>query len=131
MSPTGGSEITDLDSLPDRQPHGNAAASDRQLKSFVRSIALLVGLVVLILAFGTLGLALSEHVDAWYAFQWALDTTSTVGGFPQPRTTAGQIVHVALIVLGVGTLFYALAMVAEFFVAGHLGSSWPRGACRR
>jgi voltage-gated potassium channel len=88
----------------------------------VRSIALLVGLVVLVLAFGTLGLALSEHVDAWYAFQWALDTTSTVGGFPQPRTTAGQIVHVALIVLGVGTLFYALAMVAEFFVAGHLGS---------
>ncbi len=77
---------------------------------------------MLLLAFGTLGLVLSEHVSTWYAFQWALDTVSTVGGLSQPRSTAGQIVHVALIVLGVGTLFYALAMVAEFFVAGHIGS---------
>ena len=74
-----------------------------------------------LLAFGTLCLALTEKVGTWYAFQWALDTVSTVGGFPQPHTTAGQIVHVMLIVLGVGTLFYALAMTAEFFVAGHLG----------
>ena len=54
-------------------------------------------------------------------FRWALDTAATVGGFPQPHTTAGQIIQVALIVLGVGTLFYALATVTEFFVAGHLG----------
>ncbi|HYM54421.1 MAG TPA: TrkA family potassium uptake protein, partial [Solirubrobacteraceae bacterium] len=38
-----------------------------------------------------------------------------------PRSTTGQIVQVALVVVGVGTLFYALATVAEFFVAGHLG----------
>ncbi len=75
-----------------------------------------------LLAFGTLGLALTEDVGTWYAFRWTLDTVATVGGFPQPHTTAGQIVHVALIMLGVGTLFYALAMVAEFFVAGHLGN---------
>src|SRR5262249_46741380 len=43
------------------------------------------------------------------------------GGFPQPRTTFGQIVQVGLVVVGVGTLFYALATVTEFFVAGHLG----------
>ena len=41
--------------------------------------------------------------------------------FPSRTRIAGQIVHVALIVLGVGTLFYALATVTEFFVAGHLG----------
>ncbi len=98
------------------------ATTHRQLRDFARRIALLIGLVVLLLAGGTIALAVSERVDAWYAFQWALDTVSTVGGFPQPRTTAGQIVHVTLIVLGVGTLFYALAMVTEFFVAGHLGS---------
>jgi voltage-gated potassium channel len=79
--------------------------------------AVLAGL----LALGTLGLVLAEGVSAWYAFRWALDTVATVGGFPQPRTTAGQIIHVGLIVLGVGTLFYALATVTEFFVAGHLG----------
>jgi voltage-gated potassium channel len=78
---------------------------------------MLAGLLLL----GALGLVLAEGVGPWYAFRWALDTVATVGGFPQPHTLAGQIVHVALIVLGVGTLFYALATVTEFFVAGHLG----------
>ena len=32
-----------------------------------------------------------------------------------------ELVKVGLIVFGVGTLFYALVSVAEFFVAGHLG----------
>lgn len=79
--------------------------------------AMLVGL----LALGALGLVLAEGVGGWYAFRWALDTVATVGGFPQPHTIAGQIIHVALIVLGVGTLFYALATMTELFVAGHLG----------
>ena len=74
-----------------------------------------------LLALGTLGLVLAEGVSAWYAFRWALDTAATVGGFPQPRTTAGRSSRLHSIVLGVGTLFYALATVAEFFVAGHLG----------
>ena len=39
---------------------------------------------------------------------------------PTPRPLGGQIVKVLLIVLGVGTLFYALVTVTEFFVAGHL-----------
>jgi voltage-gated potassium channel len=92
-----------------------------QLKLFARRIALLGVTVAALLLLGTLGLVLSEKVDAWYAFRWSLDTAATVGGFPQPRTTAGQVIQVALIVVGVGTLFYALATVAEFFVAGHLG----------
>ena len=89
---------------------------------FVRRIALLGAIVVVLLLLGALGLAISEGVGFWYAFRWALDTAATVGGFPQPRTTTGQILEVALVVLGVGTLFYALATVAEFFVEGHLGA---------
>jgi voltage-gated potassium channel len=92
-----------------------------QLKEFARRLGLLGVVLVALLALGALGLALAEHVGAWYAFRWALDTVATVGGFPQPRTVTGQIIHVALIVLGVGTLFYALATMTEFFVAGHLG----------
>ncbi len=88
---------------------------------FARRIALLGVVVAALLLLGTLGLTLSEKVDLWYAFRWSLDTAATVGGFPQPRTTAGQVIQVGLIVVGVGTLFYALATVAEFFVAGHLG----------
>jgi voltage-gated potassium channel len=46
---------------------------------------------------------------------------ATVGSDPTPPDLPGQIVKVLLIVLGVGTLFYALVTVTEFFVAGHLG----------
>ncbi len=95
--------------------------SNDQLSVFVRRVGLLCALVAGLLAFGTIGLVLSEGVSGWYAFRWALDTLATVGGFRQPHTTAGQIVNVALIMVGVGTLFYALATVTEFFVAGHLG----------
>ena len=69
----------------------------------------MVGLLLV----GTVGLELSEKVSFWYGFRWALDTVATVGGFPQPRTTSGQIIHMGLIILGVGTLFYALATVTE------------------
>jgi voltage-gated potassium channel len=91
------------------------------LTLFLRRVALLGASVIGLLLAGMVGLALTEDVGLWYAFRWALDTAATVGGFPQPRSTAGQIIHVGLIVVGVGTLFYALATVAEFFVAGHLG----------
>src|ERR1700727_1731623 len=98
-----------------------ASSPHRQLVTFARRIAILTALAIVLLILGAVGLELSEHVGFWYAFRWALDTTATVGGFPQPHSTAGQIIQVLLTVLGVGTLFYALATVTEFFVAGHLG----------
>src|SRR5271165_6912273 len=113
--------------MPDTEPParsvlgGSPLPAGGQLTAFSRRIALLGALVAGLLALGTIGLAVTESVGPWYAFRWALDTVSTVGGFPQPHTTAGQIVQVGLIVLGVGTLFYALATLVEFFVAGHLG----------
>ncbi len=110
-----------MDRLPRRVPDPSDAAPHGELTAFARRILLLGVTVVCLLLLGAVGLALSEKVGFWYAFRWALDTAATVGGFPQPRTTVGQIVEVALVVLGVGTLFYALATVAEFFVAGHLG----------
>jgi voltage-gated potassium channel len=83
---------------------------------------LLLGAAILItLGLGTLGFGLGEHVSVWYAFRWSLDTVSTLGSLPPPTHVAGQITSVALIVLGVGTLFYGLVTVTEFFVAGHLG----------
>jgi voltage-gated potassium channel len=96
-------------------------ATHGQLAMFARRMALLGAMVAALLALGTIGLAVTESVGPWYAFRWSLDTIATVGGFRQPHTTAGQIVDVGLIVLGVGTLFYALATVVDFFVAGHLG----------
>jgi voltage-gated potassium channel len=65
--------------------------------------------------------SLTEDVSLWRGFLFTLDTVATVGSIPEPPDLAGQIVKVLLIVLGVGTLFYALVTVTEFFVAGHLG----------
>jgi voltage-gated potassium channel len=105
-----------------REPAADRSSAARsQLKTFASRIGLLGVTVAGLLALATIGLAISEEVSPWYAFRWALDTAATVGGFPQPQTVAGQVIQVCLIVVGVGTLFYALATVAEFFVAGHLG----------
>ena len=46
---------------------------------------------------------------------------ATVGSRPTRRTSPARSSSILLIVLGVGTLFYALVTVTEFFVAGHLG----------
>jgi voltage-gated potassium channel len=110
-----------LPKLDHREPVARASTvTQRQLTLFGRRIAFFAGIALILLLLGALGLSLSEKVSYWYAFRWALDTAATVGGFPQPHTTAGEIVQVALVILGVGTLFYALAIVAELFVAGHL-----------
>ena len=102
-----------------------------QLLLLARRIALLAAIVAAFLGLGALGLALAEGVGAWYAFRWALDTAATVGGFPQPHTLAGQLIHVLLIVLGVGTLFYGLATLTELIVGGHLAQELAARRTRR
>ncbi|MGZ5358098.1 MAG: potassium channel family protein [Solirubrobacterales bacterium] len=90
-----------------------------ELGPFARRLALLIAVVLALQLAGTLAFALTEDVSAWRGFLWSIDTIATVGSIPSPETTGGQIVKVAVIMLGVGTLFYALVTVAEFFVAGH------------
>jgi voltage-gated potassium channel len=92
-----------------------------ELSAFARRMAVLFALILALLVLGTAGFVMSEDVSVWLGFQWALDTVATVGSVPAPADTGGQIVKVVLIMLGVGTLFYALVTVTEFFVAGHLG----------
>jgi voltage-gated potassium channel len=46
---------------------------------------------------------------------------ATTGSIQAPTDTGGEVVKTVLTFLGVGTLFYALVTVTEFFVAGHLG----------
>ena len=94
--------------------------SARQLPLFLRRLAKLGVGICALLAAGTLGFVLTEDTSVWAGFVWALDTIATVGSIPSPDTTGGQIVKVLLIVLGVGTLFYALVAVTEFFVAGEV-----------
>ena len=93
----------------------------RELLVFVRRLTWLGAMVAALLLFGTVGFVVSEGVGVWYAFRWTLDTLSTIGDFSPPAGAGGQVIEVLLVVLGVGTLFYALATVTEFFVSGHLG----------
>jgi voltage-gated potassium channel len=92
----------------------------RDFTAFLRRLRTLLLVLVAIVALGTVGLVLTEDVGVWRGFIWTLDILATVGSIPAPETVGGQIVKVALIVLGVGTLFYGLVTVTEVFVSGHL-----------
>src|SRR5205085_8224665 len=92
-----------------------------ELEPFLKRLAVLIVLIVAIQVVGSIAYSLTEDVSVWRGFLFSLDTVATVGGIPEPGNLGGQIVKVLLIVLGVGTLFYALVTVTEFFVAGHLG----------
>src|SRR6478752_1397229 len=99
----------------------NGPGDRDELGPFLGRLAALVGLIVAIQIVGMVAYALIEDVSLWQGFLYTLDTVATVGSYPTPDDLAGQILKVLLIVLGVGTLFYALVTVTEFFVAGHLG----------
>jgi voltage-gated potassium channel len=91
------------------------------LAAFTRRLGQLGLRIAALLAAGTIGFVVTADDNVWDAFVLALDTVATVGSIPAPTNAAAEIVKVLLIVFGVGTLFYALVTVAEFFVAGHLG----------
>jgi len=95
-------------------------ADTREFADFLRRLRTLLIVLAAIVALGTIGLVATEDVGAWRGFIWTLDILATVGSIPAPETVGGQIVKVALIVLGVGTLFYGLVTVTEVFVSGHL-----------
>ena len=57
-----------------------------EVRAFLRRLRTLAVAIALLVVLGTLGLSLTEHVDAWEGFQWALDTVATIGAHPSPET---------------------------------------------
>ena len=108
---------------PSRRPgaRGSEALATGELRFVARRLGLLGLLILAILASGTAGFMITTGVSVGFAFHWTLDTIATVGSIPDPSEPAARALKVVLEVLGVGTLFYALVTVTEFFVAGHLG----------
>jgi voltage-gated potassium channel len=92
----------------------------RELEQVARRLGILLIALLLLIIAGTAGYALLEHTSGAYGFEWTIDTIATVGGIPDPPDTAGRALKVGLELLGIGTLFYGLATVAEFFVSGQL-----------
>jgi voltage-gated potassium channel len=102
-----------------------------QAHDVLRKLSVLgVGIVVLLVA-GAIAFTLTEDVSFWGGFVWSLDTVATVGSVPAPLDTGGEVVKVVLILLGVGTLFYALVTATEMVVAGDLGHLLAERQMRR
>jgi voltage-gated potassium channel len=96
------------------------AHARHELRLFMRRLlVLMTALIVLVIA-GTIAFVLTEGVSVAYGFDWTLDTVTTLGSIQDPHNAAGRVVKVCLELLGIGTLFYGLATVAEFFVSGQL-----------
>jgi voltage-gated potassium channel len=96
------------------------ARARREVRLFMRRLGILIVALSLLVVAGTIGFVLTEDVSVAYAFDWTLDTITTLGSIQDPHNAAGRVVKVCLELLGIGTLFYALATVAEFFVSGQL-----------
>jgi voltage-gated potassium channel len=92
----------------------------REVRLFIRRLGILLGALGAMVIIGTIGFALIEHVSPAYGFEWTIDTVTTLGSIPDPPDAGGRALKVGLELLGIGTLFYALATVAEFFVSGQL-----------
>ncbi len=92
----------------------------RELRLVVRRLSILLAALGVLIVAGTFGFVIAEGSSVGFGFVWTLDTVTTLGSIKNPRDTGGQVVIVALEVLGIGTLFYGLATVAEFFVSGQL-----------
>ena len=92
----------------------------RELWNFARRLGILLAALIAIIVLGTIALSITEGTSVAYSFSWTLDTVTTLGAMADPHDSAGRVVVVVLEVFGIGTLFYGLATVAEFFVSGQL-----------
>jgi voltage-gated potassium channel len=102
------------------RPAPGPAYARHEVVHFLRRLGLLIGLITALVLLGALGFTIFEDVSYWRGFNWSLDTVATIGSIPDPDTVAGQITKIVLITFGVGTMFFVLVTMTEFFVAGHL-----------
>ncbi len=109
-----------LDAIRNRRAVERELSSRRELELFMRRLGLLMVALLVLLIAGSFGYAAIEGTSVAYGFDWTLDTITTVGSIPDPSDTGGRLLKVAVEFLGIGTLFYGFATVAEFFVSGEL-----------
>jgi voltage-gated potassium channel len=86
----------------------------------MRRLGILLSALVLLVIAGTIGFSILEGASLAYGAEWTLDIITTVGSIPEPHDTGARVLKVALELLGIGTLFYGLVTVTEFFVSGEL-----------
>ena len=92
----------------------------REFGRVMHRLGTLAAALVVLVVVGALGFSITEGVSPAYGLEWTLDTITTLGTIHDPPDMAGRILKACLALLGIGTLFYGLATVAEFFVSGQL-----------
>jgi voltage-gated potassium channel len=100
--------------------YGPRMRSRTELGPFLRRLMWVGAALVALLVAGAIAYTVFEDVGPWDGFLWALDTIATEGARNTPDSVPGEITWVILIVLGVGTLLYALVTAVELLVSGHL-----------
>jgi voltage-gated potassium channel len=91
-----------------------------EVRQFARRLGIVLAILVVTMIVGAIAYALGEGTSVGYGLEWTLDTITTVGSIPNPHDTGARVLKVCLEILGIGTLFYGLVTVAEFFVSGQL-----------
>lgn len=88
--------------------------------------------IALLVAFGTAGYIVIEHMSLLDALYMTVITITTVGYEEvKPLDTSGRIFTMVLIFTGVGTAFYIFAVVTEIVVGGQLREMMGRSAMNR
>src|SRR3954467_5289003 len=100
--------------------------TDRETRDLTRRLTILAVVLAGLLAMGRLGYSRTLHWNAWDSFVLALGTIATLAAHSPHRDAGAEGGEVVLLILGAGTLGYALVTVTEFFVAGHLGGVLDR-----
>jgi len=84
-------------------------------------------LLITVIAIGVAGLMLIEGWSFFDSLYMTVTTISTVGYREvHDLTPAGRLFILAFIVVGVGSFFYVIAIMAEYIVAGHLKGALGR-----
>jgi voltage-gated potassium channel len=95
----------------------------KELQRFTQRLVLLLTVVVIVVVGGSISFSVFDHTSLAYGFFWTLDTVTTLGAIEAPKDTSGRVILVVMELLGIGTLSYGLATVAQFFVSGQLAGA--------
>lgn len=80
--------------------------------------------ILLMLAVGTVGIHYLENLTWFESIYFATATVTTVGyGDIVPHTPAGKVFTIFFILFGVGTVLYALSLLAQYFIQAELFSA--------
>lgn len=85
-----------------------------------------VVLVFSVLILGTVGYMVIEQLSFVDALYTTVGMMATVGNLVHPLSEGGEILSIAVIVLGLGVLLYTLGAVMEYIIEGHFSSAIRR-----